>query len=63
MIMARESGPRTNASSARQNRGPKRWSINKGSDPKNLVEIDKHCKDVRLGEALKYLERKLLPSH
>ena len=44
VIMARESGPRTNASSARQNRGPKRWSINKGSDPENLVETDKHCR-------------------
>ena len=63
MIMARESGPRTNASSARQNQGPKRWSINKGSNPKNLVEADKHCRDVGLGEALKYLERKLLPLH
>ena len=63
MIIARESGPRMNASSARQNRGPKRWSINKGSNPKNLVEADKHYRDVRLGEALKYLKRKLLPLH
>ena len=52
MIMAREGGPRThsssaNASSARQNRGPKRWPINKGSNPGNLVEADKHCRDAR----------------
>ena len=47
MIMAREGGPRTHSSSARQNRGPKRWPINKGSNPGNSVEADKHCKDVR----------------
>ena len=47
MIMAREGGRRTNASSARQNQGPKRWSVNKGSNLRNSVEADKHCRDIR----------------
>jgi len=40
--MAQESGPRMNASSARQSRDPKRWSINKSDDSGNSVGIDKH---------------------
>ena len=47
MIMAREGGPRMNTSSARQNQGPKRWSVNWGSDLENSVEVDKNCRDVR----------------
>ena len=45
--MAQESGPRMNMSSARQSRGPKRWSVNKGDDPGNSVGADKHCRDIR----------------
>lgn len=47
VIMAQESGLRMNKSSARQSRGLKRWSINKGDDPRNLVRADKHCRDIR----------------
>ena len=45
--MAQESGLRMNASLARQSRGSKRWPIDKGNVPGNLVGADKHCKDIR----------------
>ena len=53
VIMAKESGPRLNASSARRSRGPKRWSVNKGNDPGNSVDADMYYKEIRLGEVLK----------
>ena len=27
--------------------GPKRWLIGKSDDPRNSVEADKHCRDIR----------------
>ena len=51
--MAQEGGPRINASSARQSQGPKRWSVNKGNDPGNSVNVDMYYKEIRLGEVLK----------
>jgi len=58
-----EGGSRMNASSANQSRGPKRWSAIKGNVPRNSVGMDKHYRNIRQGEVLKYLRRKLLPSH
>ena len=45
--MAQESVPRMKASSARQNRSPKRWFISKSDDPENSVGADKYCRDIR----------------
>ena len=45
--MAQENGPRMNASSARQSRGPKGWFVNMGINLGNSVGTDKHCRDVR----------------
>ena len=63
IIMAQEGGPRINASSTDQCRGPKRFSIAQGDVPGSLVGVDKHCRDVRQGKVLKYLRRKLPPPH
>ena len=51
--MTQESGPRMNASSAKQSWGPKRWSVNKGNDPRNSIGVDMYCREIRLGEVLK----------
>ena len=63
IIMAQESGPRINASSADQCQGPNRLSVAQGDVPRSLVGVDKHCRDIRQGKVLKYLRGKLLPSY
>ena len=63
IIMVQESGPRINASSADQCRGPKRLFVVQGDVPRSLVGVDKYCRDIRQGKVLKYLRGKLLPSH
>jgi len=63
VIMAREGGPKMNASSANQVRGQKKWSTVQGNVPGSSVGMDGHYKNIGQGEVLKYLRRKLLPPH
>ena len=63
VIRDHEGDPRMNASLANQSRGPKGWSAVKGNIPGNSVDTDKHYRNIRQGEVLKYLRRKLLLPH
>ena len=63
VIRAQEGGPRMNASSTDQSRGPERWSVVQGNVPRNSVGTDKHYENIGQGKVLKYLRRKLLPPH
>ena len=63
VIRAHEGGPRINASSANQSRGPKGRSIVQGNVPGNYVDTNKHYRNIGQGGVLKYLRRKLIPSH
>ena len=47
VIIALESMPRMKTSSTRLSRGPRRWFISKGDDPRNSVGADKHWRDIR----------------
>ena len=60
IIMVQESGPRINASSADQCRGPKRLSVAQGDVPGSLVGVDKHCRDTKQGKILKYFRGKAI---
>ena len=63
VTMAQEGGPRINASLADPYRSSKRLFVIQGNIPESLVGADKRCRDVRQGEVLKYLRKKLLPPH
>ena len=63
VIMTQKSGPRMNATSAKQSRGPTRWFIVEGNIPVNSVGMNKHYRSIGQGGVLKYIRRKLLPSH
>ena len=58
-----ESGPRRNASLAKQNRDRKVWSEIKSNVPDNSIDEDKYKKGTKYREATKYLKGKLLPPH
>ena len=47
VIIALESMPRMKTSSTRLSRGPRRWFISKGDDPRNSVGADKNWRDIR----------------
>ena len=63
IIMTQKSGPRMNATSAKQSRGPTRWFIIQGNVSGNSVGMNKHYRSIGQGEVLKYIRRKLLPLH
>ena len=63
VIRAYEGGPMMNVSSANQSRGPKGWSTIQENVLGNSVDTDKYYRNIRQGGVLKYLRRKLLPSH
>ena len=52
-----------NASSANGDRGQEERSLIQGNVSGSLVGIDRHDRDIRKGEVLKYLRIKLLPPH
>ena len=47
IVIALESVPRMKTSSARLGRGPRRWFDSKDDNPRNSIEADKHCRDIR----------------
>ena len=47
VIITSKSVPRMKTSSARLGRGPRRWFDSKDDNPRNLVGLDKHCRDIR----------------
>ena len=47
VIIALKSMPRMETLSARLSRGPRKWFINEGDNPRNSIGADEHCRDIR----------------
>ena len=63
VMRAHKGSPKMNASSANQSRGLKGWYAVQGNVLGNSVDTNKHYRNIGHGGVLKYLRRKLLPSH
>ena len=56
LMRIQESGPRRNASSAKQSRGKKVWSAIQSNVSGDSIDKDTHHESTRQKEAMKYLK-------
>ena len=54
VIRVQEGGPRRNASSTEQSKGPKVWSTIRGNVPGDSIDEDTHHESTGQREAIKY---------
>ena len=57
VIRVQEGGPKRNAFSADQSRGPKVWHAIQGNVPRDSIDKDTHHESTRQREAMKYLRK------